>query len=144
MPLRNRRVAPLESWWKVEDRGYKTPCWIWQGGTNNYRYGMHFSNRKVQPAHRIVFEKYTGIVIPYRKQLDHLCRIRLCVNPEHLEIVDLRTNCQRGNQAKLTREEVYEIKDLLRHTRFKQEEIANFYNIHQTTVSTISRGVAWK
>lgn len=46
-------------------------------------------------AHRVVYEELVG-PIPDGLMLDHLCRVRHCVNPEHLEPVTNRENVLRG------------------------------------------------
>jgi hypothetical protein len=47
-------------------------------------------------AHRVVWRAYRG-VIPSGLDLDHLCRVRSCVNPAHLEPVTRRVNLLRGD-----------------------------------------------
>lgn len=86
--------------WLPEDRGHDTPCWIWQGDTDRGGYGSTrtvIDGRRIHtPAHRAVFVELGG-TIPDGLQLDHLCRVRLCVNPSHLEVVTARENTLRGD-----------------------------------------------
>ncbi|MEE8234211.1 MAG: HNH endonuclease signature motif containing protein [Gammaproteobacteria bacterium] len=46
-------------------------------------------------AHRVSYEMENGLV-PKGLELDHLCRVRNCVNPQHVEPVTHKENCQRG------------------------------------------------
>lgn len=69
-------------------------CWLWRGyitpaGYGGLKHGPH------QLAHRISYMLYVG-PIPDGLQIDHLCRVRHCVNPEHLEPVTARVNLLRG------------------------------------------------
>ncbi len=62
-------------------------CWLWTGATNGAGYGrMSMPPKRNAYAHRAWFEQMRG-PIPPGMQLDHLCRNRLCVNPDHLEPV---------------------------------------------------------
>ena len=71
-----------------------TGCWLWAGCTNPSGYGvMRHSGGNV--AHRFSYTTFVGS-IPDGLQLDHVCRIRSCVNPEHLEPVTGSENCLRG------------------------------------------------
>jgi hypothetical protein len=72
-------------------------CWIWGGARagRSSEYGViHLQGKNVR-AHRVAYEMLRG-PIPEGLQLDHLCRITLCVNPAHLEPVTCRTNLYRG------------------------------------------------
>lgn len=82
-----------------EDRGYETPCWVWQGSDDGDGYGTVRRDRRTLKAHRFYYEQVRG-PIPDGLQLDHLCRIRRCVNPAHLEPVTQAENMQRGVQAR--------------------------------------------
>lgn len=71
-------------------------CWIWTAHCSEDGYGtFRAQSYKMMKAHRYSFEALKW-PIPLGLQLDHLCRVRCCVNPDHLEIVDNRTNCLRG------------------------------------------------
>jgi len=72
----------------------ETGCWLWIGATAR-GYGQIWVDGRTQPAHRIAYELLVG-PIPEGLQLDHLCRVRHCVNPEHLEPVTNRENILRG------------------------------------------------
>lgn len=75
----------------------KSGCWQWTGAGSGAGYGsIPKSARRGTPlAHRAVYAILVG-PIPTGLTLDHLCRNRRCVNPEHLEAVDVRTNVLRG------------------------------------------------
>jgi hypothetical protein len=87
---------PERFWKKVKpvDCG----CWNWtagqmRGGYGRFRFGGKDS--KNGAAHRFSYEKLFGKV-KWPLQLDHLCRNRICVNPNHLEPVTARENTLRG------------------------------------------------
>lgn len=92
---RGRKRIPweLRFWSKV--RKTET-CWLWIGNTRNgygrFRLGSDTPSRA---AHRIAYELLIGN-IPKGLDLDHLCRVRNCVNPEHLEPVTRSLNIRRG------------------------------------------------
>lgn len=70
-------------------------CWIWTASIDGKGYGQIAYNGKPHRAHRISYEIFKG-VIPAGLDLDHLCRNRLCVNPEHLEPATRSENLLRG------------------------------------------------
>lgn len=78
--------------------------WYWTGyvsiptkGSNSWGYAQcrNEEGRK-EPAHRVVYRLHGG-VIPEGYEVDHLCKVRHCVNPEHLEAVTKYENMMRGN-----------------------------------------------
>ena len=75
-------------------------CWLWTAATMRNGYGVISKNGKNMLAHHAILE-IEGIDIPEGKVIDHLCRVRNCVNPEHLEIVTNAENVQRGLKGDL-------------------------------------------
>jgi len=93
MPLTR---TPIEQrfWTKVQ----KTEtCWLWTAATTG-GYGVigaGGAGNGYVLAHRYSYETLVG-PIPDGLQIDHLCRVRHCVRPDHLEAVERRTNLLRG------------------------------------------------
>lgn len=95
---RNYTSKSLESrfWSKVEIPSNQKMCWEWKGSKDSNGYGRFYYNYRNVSAHRLAYELLKG-VIPIGKELDHLCRNILCVNPDHLEAVEHRENILRGS-----------------------------------------------
>lgn len=73
-----------------------TGCWHWLGHTNKVSlYGQFWDGKRVVGAHVYSYIYHKGPV-PEGLDLDHLCRVRRCVNPDHLEPVSRRENLLRG------------------------------------------------
>lgn len=96
--IRDKILANVE----VTDTGYETACWLWTGQhSGNGRGGeyprMALSGQTVA-VHRVSFTNEFGY-IPGKKQLDHRCRCRRCVRPDHLEMVTAKRNSIRREEA---------------------------------------------
>lgn len=76
-------------------------CWLWTGAKADGYGRVGLSGRKRIAAHRLAYTLLVG-PIPEGSQLDHLCRVRHCLNPAHLEPVDCRTNLLRGQTIAAT------------------------------------------
>jgi hypothetical protein len=118
--------------------GYETPCWLWQLQKNSDGYGRVRVGKKQVMAHCVYFEERYG-PIPQGTELDHLCRVRACVNPDHLEPVSHAENCRRGRRTKLTAEAAADI----RASDQPQRVLARKYGITQGHVSRIKSGHSW-
>ena len=70
-------------------------CWLWMSYTTKAGYGRFKINGKMDYAHRVAYKMYKG-QIPKGLQIDHLCRVRGCCNPDHLEAVTCKENNRRG------------------------------------------------
>lgn len=74
-------------------------CWLWTQRVNNHGYGrLSTGSRKtlkLHLAHRVSYETFVG-PIPDGKVIDHLCRTRRCIRPDHLEPVAQQQNVLRS------------------------------------------------
>lgn len=76
----------------------ETGCWEWQANLIGTGYGQFRHCGRSKLAHRHEYEWRYG-PIPYGLELDHLCRNKRCVNPDHLEAVTHTENMQRWARA---------------------------------------------
>lgn len=93
--LRERFLAKI----KADHSG----CWLFTGYVMKNGYGTIGLGSRSEGkafAHRVAYELFVG-PIPDGYVIDHLCRVRRCVNPEHLEAVTISTNLRRGAQSAL-------------------------------------------
>lgn len=90
----------------IEDRGYETPCWVWQLSKTSFGYGQvtPSDSGTRELAHRFYWRMAHGWL---PRELHHSCGVPACVNPDHLLPVDdathkrihvaARTHCRRGH-----------------------------------------------
>lgn len=109
-------------------------CWIWPSSSIR-GYGV-FGNRG---AHVVVYELIVGPV-PAGQELDHTCRRKSCVNPDHLEPVSHVENVRRGAAAKLSLEQVVEA----RSSSESGASIARKMGVSRSCISSLRSGATWK
>lgn len=86
--LRDRLLAKAVINWE-------TGCWEWTASRDRDGYGRTQADGARRSVHRVSYEMTYG-PIPAGFQIDHLCRVRHCLNPAHLEVVTARVNTLRG------------------------------------------------
>lgn len=99
-------IEKARFWSKMKAvKGNSKACWLWEGAKSRDGYAI-FASKDERYAHRISYQLLVGS-IPLAYEVDHLCRVRNCINPEHLEAVtrhennarkvDLITHCPKGH-----------------------------------------------
>lgn len=78
-------------------------CLLWLGVVNQFGYGRLRRKEVSGVVHRLAYELTKGPVPP-GLELDHLCRVRCCINPDHLEPVPKIVNVRRGMAGTSTRQ----------------------------------------
>ncbi len=112
-PLPNRAIGdrnqPIESRFLSKIRkDEESGCWLWLACTGKDGYGYVRYNGRRRAAHIVSYLIFMG-PIPEGLELDHLCRVRNCINPAHLEAVTRKINVLRGNGPEVFREKVMSI-----------------------------------
>lgn len=85
---------PERFWSKVEPEP-NSGCWLWTAACYENGYGAFKFDGRTRLVHRISYMALIGVISP-GLQVDHLCRVRCCVNPAHMEPVTSRVNLLRG------------------------------------------------
>lgn len=136
-------------------------CWEWQRATNQFGYGtLTVDGRRIY-AHRLAFELYAGMSIPFGMHVCHRCDNPRCINPDHLFLgtrSDNMRDCfakgrssvkpvsligERNPAAKLNGDDVAKIREMLK-SGSSQLSVARRFGVSQSQVSNIKRGVQWK
>lgn len=96
-PLRSVRDRLLEGV-EVDDNG----CWLWQGYIRSDGYGQIGVRRddgqwRMRAAHRVSYETFIGFLGDL--DVDHLCKVRHCIKPHHMDAVTRHENTRRGDST---------------------------------------------
>lgn len=148
--------SPRERFWEKVNK--TSTCWEWTGATV-FGYGVFTTNttelKKTYRAHRFAWEDIRG-KIPKGMALCHRCDNRKCVRPQHIFVGTAKDNAQdavkkgrnsfgeRNGTAKLTNKQAQEIKILYKTGAYAQRDLARKFQVSQTTIWSIVRGVYWK
>lgn len=96
MPAKGSGEPPEVRFWRRVDKTAPGGCWLYTGSTATNGYGLFWTAEGTVLAHRFAYEGQVG-PIPEGLTIDHLCRVRKCVNAAHLEPVTQRTNNLRSS-----------------------------------------------
>jgi hypothetical protein len=97
-------ATDLERYWAKVDLAGPVPahrpdlgqCWIWMAALDGKGYGLVRFGGRTRRANHVTLD-LAGIPVPPGQQRDHLCRVRACVRPSHLQVVAPRDNSMRGD-----------------------------------------------
>lgn len=118
-----------------------TGCWIWTRSIGRNGYGIIRDRRKQLLAHRVSYCIAIG-PIAAEHELDHLCRVRRCVNPAHLEPVSHTTNVRRGANTLLTLDQAVEVQRL--RGSASATAVGVTFGVSRDAIKSIWRGRTWK
>lgn len=96
-PRNHPPAAPEVRFWRHVDK--TDTCWLWLGSGVRGGYGQFYLDGRRVSAHRFAYKMLVE-PIPDGYEVDHLCRVRNCVNPDHLEAVTLWENRWRANRRR--------------------------------------------
>jgi len=132
-------------------------CWNWGGCCTQNGYGQVRIYKKSYLIHRFIYKEIYDI-IPSGKCILHHCDNRKCCNPNHLYAGTAQDNTNdmisKGRQyhtigeengaAKLTNEQVKQIKILYPAKKYRQTELAQMFNVSPSIIFSIIHGKSWR
>lgn len=121
-----------------EDRGFDSECWVWPKAKAHGGYGIVRRDGRNLRTHVVTYESVNGAV-PDGLELDHLCRVPACCNPDHLEAVSHTENVRRGGAAKITAE----IARQIRASTESRASLAVRFGVSKRIIDNVRRGRTW-
>jgi HNH endonuclease len=122
-----------------QDRGYDTPCLVWQGPLDPVtRYATTSRDGKCSTRHRLLFEYHHGVALDRKTVVDHLCDQRDCLNIDHLRPTTYAGNTQRA-RSPLTAESVR----FIRTCGLKTGQLAKMFNMAPGSIYKVREGLRW-
>lgn len=131
-----RRKTPIA--WVVDP---ETGCWPWQRAVSGAGYAQCRIDGRLHYVHRLHWEERHGS-LPCSQQLHHRCESRACVNPDHLEALDIRDHAGGAGHGKLALDDAREIRRLW-SAGMQQRDIAARFGISRPYVSEIVNFKHW-
>lgn len=92
-----KSIPPSERFWQFVLPEPNSGCWLWMAAWDKHGYGLFTGYpKRLWRAHRFAYELIVG-PIPTGLTIDHLCRVKCCVNPAHMEPVTASVNVKRAD-----------------------------------------------
>lgn len=152
----------IQNFWDRVDKSGE--CWIWTAYTNKQGYGIIQIDGKKYKTYRISFFLANGYYPKLPMMVCHKCNNPICVNPNHLYEGNHKDNKrdsilagtayfgykkgeqigEKNNQAKLTEQDVLEIRSLRDWANMSQQGIADIYGVDRGTIRDICNYKNWK
>ena len=120
----------------------KTGCWNWEGYINDKGYGVLTVKGKTYKAHYYIHRLYKKVKSVKGKELDHVCRNKKCVNPNHLRYITHTENVRRGLHLKLSMDKAKLIRYLYK-IGYKMKYIAKLYDVTYATIYNVIKRYTW-
>lgn len=120
-----------------------TGCWIWQGSISGGYGKIGYGGSGPKWAHRVYFEEAHG-EIPEGQEVHHTCENRICVNPEHLEVLTAKAHGRKGSRAKLNPLQIQEIRRRDLSRRVRTIDLADEFGVTPQTIRDIKNGRTWQ
>lgn len=117
-------------------------CWLWLHSLNDRGYPYVSYRGETWRAHRLFYTLFKGAIAD-GMTLDHVCRVRCCVNPDHLEVVTQTENMRRSARAKVNDDLARAIRDEFSRGS-KKLVLSRKYGIPRTTILRIIGGQEWR
>lgn len=122
-------------------------CKIWTGPKFHDGYGQcykWYKGKLIVRAHVWAWAKKNKRLPPKGMEVAHLCHVRSCYEPDHLELQTHQENLTSRQCGKLLEEEVLEIRKIYKEGAFTQEQLAKKFGVDRATVSYIVNRKSWK
>lgn len=138
---RQPRTTPPKTAYEVDP---VTGCWLWKYHLDRDGYGRVKAGRKSYGAHRFAFIAARG-PIPEGLQIDHLCRNRACINPDHMELVVCLENIRRGLLCRLSPEDAAHIRWLAaRDNPPTDRQLGAWFGVTAPNIRAVRIGMTWR
>lgn len=147
----------IKRFWSKVDKKEENECWNWTTGLDKKGYGVFKLNGKVEKSHRCSLFLEKGEAPIDKPFALHKCKQNTkCVNPNHLYYGNHQDNKKdqikdgtysRGEtngNSKLTEEQVREIREKYIPNKYKQQKLAEEYNVNHSTIYKVINNESWK